>query len=1053
MAYKNVCYSAVGDRKRQVIYQNLTNYLILFFLSNLLPLKSLPQALGCIPGPLRLPAQEAAPEAAQRATQGTTQERGGTSDEKNVRSLEPGQPIERGLASGQEHIYRIKLGADQFLKAVVEQQKIDLAVQVLRPDGKRIFRFDSESRLQGQEEVSLVAEAAGDYRLVVQPTQTVASAGGYQIRIEGVRLATENDRALHEARKLFDEARRLRDDDKYNQALPLFERVIETHQRILGPDHSELANTIHNLAVLHYYQGDYLKVEPLSNRALAIQEKALGREHPDVAASLNLLANLYFHRGDYLKAEPLYNRALAIRQKAVGPEHPSLAYYLRNLARLHFERGDYVKAELLYQRALAIREKTLEPESRFVAISINDLANLHYNRGDDAKAEQLHRRALAIQEKVLGQEHPNVADSLRNLANIYRDRKDYLRAEPLYLRALAIQEKTLGPQRPHVARTLNNLAAFYAAKGDIAQALEFQSRASDVTEYNLYLNIAAGSERQKLAFLALLSRRTDFTLSLHSQAASDDPRALNLAFTTLLRRKGRGLDAMANTIATLRRHATPQDQGLFDQLAETRSQLAKLTLTEVSEVTSETYRSTIKSLEEKIERLEAELSNRSAEFRAQAQPVTLSAIQAALPANTILIEFVVYTPRDLLTGKSRPPRYLAYLLAARGQPKWADLGEAAPINRAIDAWRRALRNRRRTDVKRLARAVDEKIMRPVRSSIQSLRGDASGEIGRLLIVPDGSLNLIPFAALVDEQRRYLVERYTISYLTSGRDLLRLPTASPRSSAPLIVASPAFGKYLASVVRADQTTGKGSAGNQAARPIDPAPIFFQPLPGTEDEALAIKTVLPEAVVLLGKEATEAALKQAQAPRILHIATHGFFFDDREPSPEEARNLVSNNLLDAPDRLIRAWAAQVENPLLRSGLALAGANQGKSGDDDGVLTALEAAGLDLSGTKLVVLSACDTGVGEVRNGEGVQGLRRALVLAGSESQVMSLWAVSDEATKDLMIPYYKALQEGEERSEGLRRVQLRTLRGRRSRQHPFYWAAFIQSGEWANLDGKR
>jgi CHAT domain-containing protein len=333
----------------------------------------------------------------------------------------------------------------------------------------------------------------------------------------------------------------------------------------------------------------------------------------------------------------------------------------------------------------------------------------------------------------------------------------------------------------------------------------------------------------------------------------------------------------------------------------------------------------------------------------------------------------------------------------------------------------------------------------VRSAMQSLGGD--GEIRRLLIAPDGQLNLIPFAALVDEQRRYLVERYTISYLTSGRDLLRLQTASPRGNAPLVVANPVFGRFLASLGGGDQTDGKRPAGDQAADLI-----FFQPLPGTEAEALAIKTVLPEAVLLLGKEATEAAVKQADAPRILHIATHGFFFSERESSPEETRSPVSNNQPDDRARVITTRAVHAENPLMRSGLALAGANQGKNGEDDGVLTALEAAGLDLSGTQLVVLSACDTGVGDIRIGDGVQGLRRALVLAGSESQVMSLWPVSDEATKNLMIPYYKALQEGKERSEGLRQVQLRMLRGPKGQRHPFYWAAFIQSGEWAELDGQ-
>jgi hypothetical protein len=182
-----MAYLAVRDRKQQVIYQNLANYLILFFVTNLLPLKSLPQALGCTHDPPRQSAQEAA----QEKTQMGVQEPGDTSDEKNVCSLEPGQPIQRDLASGQRHIYRIKLSADQFLRVVVEQQKIDLAVQVLRPDGKRIFRVDTESRLEGEEEVSLVAETAGDYRLVVQPTQPKASVGGYQIRIVEVRLATK----------------------------------------------------------------------------------------------------------------------------------------------------------------------------------------------------------------------------------------------------------------------------------------------------------------------------------------------------------------------------------------------------------------------------------------------------------------------------------------------------------------------------------------------------------------------------------------------------------------------------------------------------------------------------------------------------------------------------------------------------------------------------------------------------------------------------------------------------------------------------------------------
>ena len=1041
MTCQSAPYPATDDRRWQISFHRLANFLNLFLLSCLLSIKFLPHPLGWAPAsrPIR--------QSAQGTAQVASHEPNSAGNEKDVRTLEPGQSIKRELAVGQEHTYQIKMSVDQFLKVTVEQQGIDVMVQVMAPDGKQITEFDSENSLWEKELAAMVAKAPGDYRLIVRPTQKRASAGGYRIRIEEMRAATENDRALYEAYLLYQESMKLRDAGKYDEALPLFERVIETRKRILGPDAPDLAVAIHDLAVLYLYKGDYPRVEPLSNRALAIQEKALGRNHPQVATTLNLLTVLYFNKGDYEKAEPLANRALAIKEKALGPEHSTLAYYFRNLARIYDGKGDYDKAKPLYIRALAIREKTLGREHQLVAQSLNDLANLYYNKGGYTNAESLHRRALTIREKWLGPKHQYVAESLGNLANIYRDRKDYARAEPLYLRALAIQEKTLGPQNPRIARALTNLAMFYAAKGDTREAIAAQSRANAITEYNLSLNLDTGSERQKLALLSLLTRQTDFTLSLHRQAAPDNPEALDLAFTTLLRRKARVLDAMIDTIATLRRHATPQDQALLDQLTDARSQLAELALKGLGATVPETYSARLKHFEENVEKLEAELSRRSAEVRAQAQPVTLAAVQAALPADTILVEFAVYTPWGPRTEKIGAPRYIAYALSAQGQPKWVDLGATAPIHRAANAWLRALRNRR-IDVKQLGRAVDEKVMRPVRS----LLVERLGGTRRVLIAPDGLLNLIPFAALVDEQNQYLVERFAISYLTSGRDLLRLQTSEPSKSPPLVVANPAFGRASTRAMRADRNSGKGRAANQARARIDAARIFFRPLPGAEDEAMAIKTVLPEASTLLREQATEAAIKQVRGPRILHIATHGFFLGDQSSLQRVIQNPINNNWQSDFDLQLGMWSAQIENPLLRSGLALAGADQGKSGDNDGVLTAYEAAGLDLSGTKLVVLSACDTGVGEVKYGEGVQGLRRALVLAGSESQVISLWPVSDVGAKEFMIDYYLALGQGEGRSEGLRQVQLRMLRSK-YRRHPFYWAAFIQSGEWANMEGQR
>jgi CHAT domain-containing protein/tetratricopeptide (TPR) repeat protein len=1094
------------------------------------------------------------------------------SKESDVRPLEPGQPIRRELAGGQQHTYHIGLSAGQFVRVIVEQQGIDVVIQLSGPGGEQLEEFDAESRTQGQESVWQVAEVAGTYRLTVRPQRKETPAGAYEIRVEELRAATENDYALQEARNLYDRSVKLLEVAKYDEALPLVARALEIRERILGPDNRDVAAIINGQALLYWRKGDFVKAEPLFQRALAIWEKALGPDRPEVAVALNNLANLYRDKGDYAKTEPLFARALAIREKALGPDHPAVATTLQSLAIMRDDRGEYAKAEPLFQRALAIwekalgpnhsrvasalnslaiiyshqgeyveaeplfqralaiREKVLGPEHPQVGGSLNNLANLYRNKGDHekaeslfqraviiwekalgpnhpnvaiclgnlallyadrgeyAKAEPLHQRALAIKEKALGLEHPSVGAALDNLALFYRDRGDQAKAEPLFQRALAIREKSLGPDHPDVANVLNNLAILYrdrgdrakaeplfqralaiqekslgpdhpdvaeslddlamlsAAQGDLTRAVTFLSRANSVAERNLALNLATGSERQKLAYLALFSRQTDFTLSLHSLMAPSDPQALNLAFTTLLRRKGRGLDAMADTIAILRRHATPENQALLDQLKADRSQLAALTLRESGAAQPDSYRALLQPLKERVERLEATLSARIAEFRAQSQPVTISAIQATLPAGSVLIEFAVYTPREPQTGEHKPPRYMAYLLAAQGQPRWVDLGEAAIIDRAVSAWRRALGSPTRKDVRPLARALDEKVMRAVRS----LLGEIPGETRHLLIAPDGALNLIPFAALVDERNQYLVKRYTISHLTSGSDLLRLKTLKSSQNAPLIVANPIFGRVE---TETGQNTGPAQAKSSEVVQSGLTNGFFPPLPSTEREALAIKAMLPESVVMLRERATEAMLKQSMAPSVLHIATHGFFLRDQESPPVKRQGITGDNPLRVSNLQFNQWVAKIENPLLRSGLVLAGANEHRAGaGDDGMLTAMEAASLDLSGTKLVVLSACNTGVGEVKNGEGVYGLRRALVLAGSETQVMSLWPMLDKEMGNLMVGYYRRLLKGEGRGEALRQIQLEILK-QANTQHPYYWASFILAGEWADLDGQR
>ncbi|HEY3132262.1 MAG TPA: CHAT domain-containing tetratricopeptide repeat protein [Acidobacteriota bacterium] len=835
----------------------------------------------------------------------------------------------------------------------------------------------------------------------------------------------------------------------YAAAKPLYQRALEIREKLLGPEDLGVAKLLEELADVYTREGGFAMAESLYRRALAICERKLGPESEWASNTLTLLADAYTESGDYFNARVLYQRALEIRKKILAPGHQAIGHSLYKLGSFNFKTGDDAQAESFHLRAVALWEKNefFGRDYPDLPLALEDLGKIYCNRGHYVRAEEAFLRALAIAEKHSGSDHPDVARIHNQLADLYRDRGEYQRAEPLYQRALTIWENANGQESPSVAVALGNLARIYLARGDVARAVEFQSRANAIDERNIPLNLATGSERWKLSYLNSLSKDRDRTISLHVRFAADNIAACRLAVSSIIQRKGRVQDAMSEGLVALRRRFSPQDRELLDRLNGTTAQLARLVLNGLEGMNPAEHRQRIKALEEQKEKIEEEISRRSAGYYQRPQPVTLSEIQPAIPSNAALIEFAVYRPFDPKAPNNKTaygePHYVAYVVRRQGEVQWRALGDAKAIDAAIDGWRKALRDPQRKDVQPLARAVDEKLMQ----SISGLLGDAT----QLFISPDGELNLIPLAALIDQHGRYLIERYSFTYLTSGRDLLRLQVARESKSKPLVFANPLFGEPESARTATAQhqtikqkrllRTRQGVMTNEHL-----SSLYFAPLCGTAQEARAIKSLFPEADVFTGEQATESTLKRVDAPRILHIATHGFFLQNAAGDPALAAS-TSVGGTRAVNPGIR-----VENPLLRSGLALAGANVNKTSSDDGILTALEASGLNLWGTKLVTLSACDTGLGEVKNGEGVYGLRRALVLAGAETLVMSLWPVSDYVTREMMVAYYKGLKQGQGRGEALRQVQL-NMSKRKNRQHPFYWASFIQSGEWANLEGKR
>jgi CHAT domain-containing protein len=355
-----------------------------------------------------------------------------------------------------------------------------------------------------------------------------------------------------------------------------------------------------------------------------------------------------------------------------------------------------------------------------------------------------------------------------------------------------------------------------------------------------------------------------------------------------------------------------------------------------------------------------------------------------------------------------------------------DLGDFAIIEQVRRRFVAALAEPASNEVRQAGHDLHQLIMKPLYNVLGGTRS--------LIVAPDATLNLLPMGALVDDGGKWLLESYRLTYVASGRDLLRMQWTPIPVSDDVVVANPAFGDSGAAIP-------DGARARQGR-------AVFEPLPGTAKEAQAIAALFPDATLLEGAGATEKTVKRVRGPRILHLATHGFVAVAPHTSSTTSRGMKLSKSAVTAKVGVDNDSRQMVSPadaLLHAGVALAGANQGGSAGEDGILTAAEMSGMDLWGTNLVVLSACETGLGALSLGEGVLGLRRALVMSGSQTQVMSLWSVDDVSTQHLMAEYYRLLLSSHGRAEALRQAQLRLLLDQVT-AHPYHWAAFISVGDW-------
>jgi tetratricopeptide (TPR) repeat protein len=813
-----------------------------------------------------------------------------------------------------------------------------------------------------------------------------------------------------------------REMGEYAKAEPLCQEALRIRQKVLGSEHPDTASSLNNLGELYQAMGEYPKAEPLLQEALRVHQKVLGSEHPDTAQSLNNLALLYKAMGEYAKAEPLYQEALRIWQKVLGPEHPETASSLDNLANLYQAMGEYPKAEPLYQEALRIRQKVLWPEHPDTATSLNNLAELYQAMGEYAKAEPLLQEALRIRQKVLGKEHPDTATSLNNLAALYLDMQEYAKAEPLLQEALRIFQKVLGSEHPYTASSLDNLALLEFDLGRIDEATDLARQASAAELTILSKIFSFTSEQQRLAYMEIFNPFTVFSFLKGTEA--------DLA-AAVLRYKGVVLDSIVEDRLLAEASEGSEDQKLVEQLNLDRSQLGQLLLQPAQKLSAETNRR-IEVLEGEVEKIEGQLAQHVAGLgqARHALGVRLEQVQPTIPNDSALIEYLRY---GHYLGKGKwEPSYGAIVLFTKGAPLWIPLAKAKDVEHLVRRYGTLVRGSpQEEELSANLQALYEAVWAPIGQALPS-------QTKRIIISPDGQLNFISFATLLTNDKQFLSQRYSVQYVASGRDLLREPKPSIAREVVLF-ANPDFGLASAPILaKADNVSGSKSIRGSEKRDVED--WSFESLDGTQKESDELIKQFAEwgwtPTDFTAKEATKEALLKIHSPYILHLATHGFFAKEDPTSVDTGPEVLLN------DRQRVTKSKFFKNPMHRSGLALAGAQTTieawKRGEvplveNDGILTAEDVSTLDLQGTWLVTLSACDTGSGEARAGEGVMGLRRGFIQAGAQNLLMTLWPISDEVTVQIMSDFYDAAHKTGNAPQALAEVQrdwlikLRTEKG--------------------------
>ncbi len=836
----------------------------------------------------------------------------------------------------------------------------------------------------------------------------------------------------------------------YSKAEGLYQEGIEQNRKVFGDVHPATLTLMGNLAVMYHSQGRFDKAEPLMHQVLESRKNVLGETHPDTLRTMQQMADLYESQGRFEKAEGLSWKTLDSKISVLGKTHPSTLISYGNLGILYLKSNKYREAEPLLTAALTGSLEVLGEKHPETLVAVNNYTVLLLHLKEHEKARDWLQKAARISEETLGATHPKTIFFTNNLAKCYERLQKLDAAEQNYHKALTLAELYLGESHPMSLRILDNLAMLSILQGNPEESgvlwSQHLTRSNRFLEWMLW---GAGEEtRQSYIHQQRDSRNKYLTYYLQTNSPDSLVEALRFSLT----RKGLLLKISSEIKSLSRASTNPEIRSIVQKLQSKKQTYVNENLAGPRDASPEEYNKKLAELTEEINRLEAQLGAQVQGYKKSIRAVSPGDLLTHLKPDQVLVDFLAFEEVDLVKRIQKGEKLIALIVDPIGDHPitLVSLGKLDTIRSLTESFRQKISNFEEYDfeeVREDGRKLYQILWQPLENHLE--------EKQEIFVVPDNVLHLLPFAALVRPDNTYLIENSNLILLSSARDIV-IPHSLGEYKGNIIFSSPYYDRTQARDYKAVRKV-------TSSRNLDLSDLYFSPLPGTALEGHQIKKLMEqfgsESKLYSYETATEQNMKQVDSPRVLHIATHGFFLSEEDPDDDMEEldiGLMNEDVFSSlaesgikPDTLQDNSLPVVNNPLLRAGLALTGANEGVQGvrqkdNSDGILTAIEALSLDLDNTQLVVLSACETGIGEIQSGQGVYGLRRAFQEAGASSVLSTLWTISDKGTQVLMNRFYNLLFSGYSPQKALREIQIGSIRDEEW-SHPYYWAPFVMVGK--------